>query len=121
MGFQPPFSTVIVPSPPKGVNDKVKNIEGEGGEGSGPAHCCRGKGGPLSRGECITNLVLGETYRLRQVTHKSTAERPKDEDTVAAHLITTAQPSHFSYEVKQATSRAKPYSETHHAHIFALN
>ena len=85
------------------------------------ADYCGGKRGPLSRGECISNLVLGETYRLRQVTHKSTAERARDEDTVAAHLIASAQPSHCRYEQKQATSRANPYSATHHSHIFSLN
>jgi len=58
------------------------------------ADYCGGKEGPLSRGECISNLVLGETYRLRPVSHKSTVERARDEDTVAAHLIATAQPSH---------------------------
>ena len=85
------------------------------------ADYCGGKGGPLCRGECISNLVLGEIYRLRQLTHKSTVKRARHEDTVAAHLIATAQPSHCSCKEKQATSRAKLSSKTHHSQIFSLN
>ena len=43
------------------MNDKVNDNEEEGGEGGDSADYCGGEGGPLSRGECISNLVLGET------------------------------------------------------------